>query len=132
MYNPGRGWQNGTPNVNARGTNVHENRQTVPGPYCGDPVVVLRRLHGQQSSQSTHGAAGTYQLTLFRGVTPPVTDTYSAGQISSLPNGGTAFTLNAPAQNQVAARNATGTISASTIDYQESSGTSLDSYQYKR
>jgi hypothetical protein len=45
---------------------------------------------------------------------------------------GTAFTLNAPIQNTVPARNATGTISASTIDYQESNGTGFDSYQYKR
>lgn len=125
-------------------------------------------------------AAGTYQLILFRGGFPPVTDTFTAGQIGSLPNGGTvtwtdgtmvlnsngtfietnnytaiptgsststlgafvssgtytvrgtAFTLNAPTQNQVAARNATGTISASTIDYQESNGTGLDSFRYKR
>lgn len=33
--------------------------------------------------------AGTYQLTLFRGQTPPVVDTYTAGQISTFPNGGT-------------------------------------------
>lgn len=38
---------------------------------------------------TTADVAGTYQLTLFRGVTPPVTDTYQAGQLSQLPNGGT-------------------------------------------
>ena len=34
-------------------------------------------------------AAGTYELTVFRGATLPVTDTYSPGQIATLPNGGT-------------------------------------------
>jgi hypothetical protein len=34
-------------------------------------------------------ASGTYQLTVFAGRTLPATYTYSAGQISSLPNGGT-------------------------------------------
>jgi hypothetical protein len=33
--------------------------------------------------------AGTYQLTVFAGRTLPATYTYSAGQISTLPNGGT-------------------------------------------
>ena len=33
--------------------------------------------------------AGTYQLTVFAGRTLPATYTYSAGQISALPNGGT-------------------------------------------
>jgi hypothetical protein len=33
--------------------------------------------------------AGTYQLTVFSGRTLPATYTYSAGQISALPNGGT-------------------------------------------
>lgn len=33
---------------------------------------------------------GTYQLTLFRGLVPPVTDTYQASDgVSGLPNGGT-------------------------------------------
>jgi hypothetical protein len=127
-------------------------------------------------------AAGTYQLTLFRGMTPPVTDTYAAGDIGALPNGGTVtwtdgtmvlnsngtfietnnytatptdstarppgafvssgtytvrgttFTLSAPPiGSTVSARSATGTISASTIDYQESNGgVGFDSYQYKR
>ena len=125
-------------------------------------------------------AAGTYQMSLFRGVALPVTDTYVAGDnISTLPNGGTvtwtdgtmvlnsngtfietnnytvtptggtslpgafvssgtytvrgtAFTLNAPVQNTVAARSAIGTISANTIDYQEANSTGFDSFQYKR
>ncbi|MGH7602600.1 MAG: hypothetical protein ACRENK_01230 [Gemmatimonadaceae bacterium] len=33
--------------------------------------------------------AGTYQLTLFRGQTLPVVDTYAAGLLTDLPNGGT-------------------------------------------
>ena len=33
--------------------------------------------------------SGTYQLTVFAGRTLPATYTYSAGQISALPNGGT-------------------------------------------
>jgi hypothetical protein len=33
--------------------------------------------------------AGTYQLTVFAGRTLPATYTYTAGQISALPNGGT-------------------------------------------
>jgi hypothetical protein len=33
--------------------------------------------------------AGTYQLTVFAGATPPVTYTYQPGQHPSLPNGGT-------------------------------------------
>jgi hypothetical protein len=33
--------------------------------------------------------AGTYQLTVFQNATPPVTYSYSAGQIDALPNGGT-------------------------------------------
>ncbi len=33
--------------------------------------------------------AGTYQLTVFAAATLPVTYTYTAGQISALPNGGT-------------------------------------------
>ena len=46
---------------------------------------------------------------------------------------GTAFTLSVPPiQNQVVARSATGTISASTIDYQEFNGVGFDSFQYKR
>jgi hypothetical protein len=32
---------------------------------------------------------GTYNLTLFRGVAPPVTDVYQPGQADGLPNGGT-------------------------------------------
>jgi hypothetical protein len=150
------------------------------GPLAVIPLLFFAACTDNSPLNPLAGAAGTYQLTLFRGLTPPVTDTYSAGQISSLPNGGTvtwtdgtmvlngngtfietnnytaiptgsststpgafvssgtytvrgtAFTLTAPAQNQVGARNAIGTISASTIDYQESNGTSLDSYQYKR
>ena len=34
-------------------------------------------------------AAGTYDLVVFRGSILPVTDTYAAGQVQSLPNGGT-------------------------------------------
>ena len=33
--------------------------------------------------------AGTYQLTVFQGATPPVTHTYQPGELSGLPNGGT-------------------------------------------
>ena len=36
-----------------------------------------------------NNAAGTYDLTVFRGATLPVTDTYPAGQFATLPNGGT-------------------------------------------
>jgi hypothetical protein len=124
-------------------------------------------------------AAGTYQLTLFRGTAPPVTDTYAVGS-STLPQGGTVtwtggnivlssngtfvetnnytvvspagaapqnsafvssgtytvngsnFSLSAPQQNGVGARSAAGTIDATTITYQESNGTGLDTFQYKR
>lgn len=124
--------------------------------------------------------AGTYQLTLFRNQPLPVTDTYAAGQLTDLPNGGTvtwtdgtmvlgsdatfvetnnyvltpnggqpsnnsfvstgtytidhtSFTLTAPAQNQVNARFATGTLTANTLTYQEAnSGGTFDSFQYKR
>jgi hypothetical protein len=127
-------------------------------------------------------AAGQYQMTLFRGVPLPVTDTYTAADsISSLPDGGsvswtdgtmvlnsdgtfvetnnytvlptgsttgstgafvsigkytvsgTTFSLSVAAvPQQVAARFATGTISASTINYQESNGVSFDTFEYKR
>lgn len=124
--------------------------------------------------------AGTYQLTVFAGRTLPATYTYSAGQISTLPNGGTIqwtdgtmvlnsngtfvetnnyvstpnggnstsgafvsngtytvsgtnFTLSAPAQNQVAARFASGTIQFGTINYDEDNGDgTTSSYEYKR
>jgi hypothetical protein len=46
---------------------------------------------------------------------------------------GTTFTLSVAAiPQQVAARFATGTISASTIDYQESNGVTFDTFEYKR
>jgi hypothetical protein len=46
---------------------------------------------------------------------------------------GTTFTLTVAAvPQQVAARFATGTISASTINYQESNGITFDTYEYKR
>ena len=152
----------------------------LPGLIAATQLLFFAACTDNSPVNPLTDAAGTYQLTLFRNGTPPVTDTYAAGQINSLPNGGTvtwtdgtmvltsngtfietnnytatptgssagtpgafvssgtytvrgtAFTLNAPTQNQVAARAAIGTISASTIDYQESNGTSLDSYRYKR
>jgi hypothetical protein len=50
---------------------------------------------------------------------------------------GTALTLNAPPQNSNAARFVTGTLTADannnlTINYQEDSGTGLESFEYKR
>ncbi|MGH7651345.1 MAG: hypothetical protein ACREMS_05830 [Gemmatimonadaceae bacterium] len=45
----------------------------------------------------------------------------------------TSFTLTAPAQNQVAARFATGTLMANTLTYQEpNGGGTFDSFEYKR
>ena len=150
------------------------------GLIAATPLLFFAACTDNSPRNPLTDAAGAYQLTLFRGVTPPVTDTYTAGQSASLPNGGTvtwtngtmvlisngtfietnnytalptgaststpgafvssgtytvrgtAFTLSAPIQNTIAARNATGTISASTIDYQEPNGTGLDSFQYKR
>jgi len=123
---------------------------------------------------------GTYQLSLFRGLVPPVTDTYQASDnIEGLPNGGTAawtdgtmvlgadghfaetnnvtlsptggtpqqtaFTsigtyrlsgnsiiFTAPPQNNLNARNFTGTVTVNSITYQESNGVDFDSYQYRR
>ena len=123
---------------------------------------------------------GTYQLTLFRGQVPPVTDTWQASDgIIDLPNGGTvtwtdgtivlredgsftetnnytitptgeasrqsAFTsigtyrltgssisLNAPAQNNIGARNLSGTITVKSLTYQESNGQGFDLYEYRR
>jgi hypothetical protein len=125
-------------------------------------------------------AVGTYQLTLFRGQVPPVTDTYQASDgITELPNGGTvtwtdgtlalredgsftetndytstptgeasrqsAFTsigtyrltgssisLVAAPQNNVGARNLSGTITVKSITYQESNGQGFDLYEYRR
>jgi hypothetical protein len=123
---------------------------------------------------------GSYQLTLFRGQVPPVTDTYQASDgITDLPNGGTvswtggtfvldadggfaetntytitptgeasrqsAFTsigtyrlsgssiiFTAPAQNNNAARNFTGTITVKSIAYQESDGQNFLVFEYRR
>lgn len=125
-------------------------------------------------------AAGTYQLTVFAGRSLPATYTYQAGQLQTIPNGGTVqwtdgtmvlnsngtfvetnnyvatdnvngsqsgsfistgtytvsginFTLSAPAQNQTAARYATGTIQFDTINYDEQNGDgTTSSYEYKR
>jgi len=123
--------------------------------------------------------AGTYQLTVFQGATPPVTHTYQAGQINALPNGGTIqwtdgtmvlnsngtftetnnyiitptgeqsrssafvsigtytvdgtfFTLSAPAQSQIAARYAEGTIDLDRINYIEDDGGVSLAYEYRR
>ncbi|MDQ6769079.1 MAG: hypothetical protein M3Z54_03735 [Gemmatimonadota bacterium] len=45
---------------------------------------------------------------------------------------GTTFALHANPQGNVGTRNATGTINATTISYQESNGTTLDTFEYKR
>jgi hypothetical protein len=123
--------------------------------------------------------AGTYQLTVFQGATPPVTHTYQPGQINALPNGGTIqwtdgtmvlnsngtftetnnyiitptgeqsqssafvsigtytvdgtfFTLSAPAQSQIAARYAEGTIDLDRINYIEDDGGVSLAYEYRR
>jgi hypothetical protein len=123
---------------------------------------------------------GTYQLTLFRGLVPPVTDTFTASDnVEGLPNGGTAswtdgtlvldangsftetnnvtltptggtpqqtaFTsvgtyrlsgssllFTAPPQNGLNARNFSGSVTVNSITYQESNGSTFDSFQYKR
>ncbi|MDQ6690452.1 MAG: hypothetical protein M3Z18_08080 [Gemmatimonadota bacterium] len=123
--------------------------------------------------------AGTYQMTLFAGVAPPVTFTYLVGS-KTLPSGGTVtwndgtmvlradgtftetnnntvitpaggtpssipfvsigtfsvngttFLLHANPQGNVGTRNATGTINTTTISYNESNGTTVDTFEYKR
>jgi hypothetical protein len=154
-------------------------RRILPGLIAAIPLV-LAGCKDNSIANPLLSAAGTYQLTLFRGKAPPVTDTYAAGQVGGvLANGGTVtwtsgsivlsnngtfmetnnytitptggsasssafistgtytvtgttFTLTAPVQNGLPSRNATGTIDATTITYQEASGTGFDTYQYKR
>jgi hypothetical protein len=123
--------------------------------------------------------AGTYQLTVFQGATPPVTHTYPPGQSNALPNGGTIewtdgtmvlnsngtftetnnyiitptgeesrssafvsigtytvdgtfFALSAPAQSQISARYAEGTIDLDRINYIEDDGGVSLAYEYRR
>ena len=45
---------------------------------------------------------------------------------------GTSLSLNAPAQNGRSSRFVTGTLDVNTINYQENSGTGLESFEYKR
>ena len=53
-------------------------------------AVILVAACTDNSLTNPYGnVTGTYQLTVFAGRTLPATYTYQAGQISSLPNGGT-------------------------------------------
>src|ERR1700737_1588142 len=136
----------------------------ILGLTAATPLLLVDGCSGSDPISPLVKAAGQYQLTLFRGGPPPVTDTYTAADsITSLPNGGTVtwtdgtmvlnsdgtfietdnyrldptggttFTLTVAAiPQQVPARFATGTISASTINYQESNGVTFDTFEYKR
>jgi hypothetical protein len=79
---------------------------------------------------------GTFVETNNYRLNPTGSTTSSTGAFVSMGKytvSGTTFTLSVAAiPQQVAARFATGTISASTINYQESNGVSFDTYEYKR
>ena len=154
----------------------------ILGLIAASPLLLLSACSSSDPISPLAKAAGQYQLTLFRGGPPPVTDTYTAADsITSLPNGGTVtwtdgtmvlnsdgsfietdnyrlnptgsttssagafvsmgkytvsgttFTLTVAAiPQQIPARFATGTISASTITYQESNGVTFDTFEYQR
>ena len=154
----------------------------ILGITAATPLLLVDGCSGSDPISPLVKAAGQYQLTLFRGGPPPVTDTYTAADsITSLPNGGTVtwtdgtmvlnsdgsfietdnyrlnptgsttssagafvsmgkytvsgttFTLTVAAiPQQIPARFATGTISASTITYQESNGVTFDTFEYQR
>jgi hypothetical protein len=79
---------------------------------------------------------GTFVETNNYTINPTGSTTSSTGAFVSIGKytvSGTNFSLSVAAvPQQVAARSATGTISATTINYQESNGVSLDTFEYKR
>ena len=79
---------------------------------------------------------GTFIETNNYRLNPTGSTTSSTGAFVSMGKytvSGTTFTLSVVAiPQQVAARSATGTISASTINYQESNGVTFDTFEYKR
>jgi len=79
---------------------------------------------------------GTFIETNDYTITPTGSATSTTGAFVSRGNyavSGTTFSLSVAAvPQQVAARYATGTISATTISYQESNGVSLDTFEYRR
>jgi hypothetical protein len=179
VYNPDRAWRNGKLKTHsARGTMLSKNARLVLALTAATPLLFAAC---KDNNLVTPGnVVGTYQLTLFRGLVPPVVDTYQASDnINGFPNGGTAtwtdgtlvlnangtFTeidnvtlsptggtpgqsafssvgtyrlsgnsiiFTAPPQDQLGARNFTGTATVNSITYQESNGSSFDSFQYSR
>jgi hypothetical protein len=90
VYNPDRAWRNGNSKPAAReATMLTKNARLVLALTAAIPLAFAACTDNNLVTPGN--VAGTYQLTLFRGVTPPVTDTYQASDnISGFPNGGTA------------------------------------------
>jgi hypothetical protein len=90
VYNPDRAWRNGNFKPAAREASMlTKNARLILALTAAIPLSFAACTDNNLVTPGN--VVGTYQLTLFRGVTPPVTDTYQASDnVAGFPSGGTA------------------------------------------